>query len=346
MNHHFKIGSIASGMGMHLHGLKQIGGIPVWAIECDEAIAHCYSQNHGGKIHIKKVEEVSPQDLEPIDLLIATLSCKNASISKGAKRGEIQSDIDAANATCRIIKAIKPKYFMLENVWLYRNFEGFKLIQSTLEELGYCFRFYKFNLRDWGIAQSRDRLYALASRDGSFSDPIAPKGKEIGWYEAIADLIPTLPETTLAPWQQKKFPDLVNPAIIPTQNFAQPATTEEPAPAIQGTNKVYRALIKRVGGGRDSDRLYQCDEPSFTIRAVGRNCDHHSRIADAVVDNRIIAITPRACLRFFGDKETADSIWLPPTKSLACEVVGNGASWAMFRRLFESVVLSNSCVRK
>jgi (p)ppGpp synthase/HD superfamily hydrolase len=35
----FKIGSIASGMGMHLHGLKKIGGVPVWAIECDEAIA-------------------------------------------------------------------------------------------------------------------------------------------------------------------------------------------------------------------------------------------------------------------------------------------------------------------
>lgn len=345
----FTIGSVASGAGMHLHGLKAIGGVPTWAIEMDEAIAHCYTQNHGGKIHIKKVEDVPVEDLEEVDLLIATLSCKNASISKGANRGELQADIAAAMAVRAIIKAKKPKYFMLENVWLYRSFEGFGFIRAALEELGYYSRFYKFNLRDWRIAQSRDRLYLLASRDSSFPDPVAPKGKEIGWYEAIADLIDHLPQTTLAPWQQKKFPELmesVNSCLIRDCNSdrATLVPPDKPALTVLSTCQSFRALIKRVGGGRDSDRLYQQNEPAFTIRAVGRNSDHHSRIADAVVGDKVVAISPRACLRFFGDKETADNIWLPPTKSLACEVVGNGASWVMFRKLFECLSGGQSIV--
>ena len=46
------------------------------------------------------------------------------------------------------------------------------------------------------------------------------------------------------------------------------------------------------------------------------------------------AVTPAACLRFFGDKETADSIKLPyDHKSLSMEVVGNGCSWEMLQIL-------------
>lgn len=94
----FKIGSIASGMGMHLHDLKAIGGVPVWAIEMDEAIAHCYHQNHQSKVIISPVQQVDPQDLENIDLLTITLSCKNASTNKGKNRGETDDDVRAAIA--------------------------------------------------------------------------------------------------------------------------------------------------------------------------------------------------------------------------------------------------------
>jgi hypothetical protein len=302
----FKIGSIASGMGMHLHGLKQMGGIPVWAIELDEAIAQCYRNNHQGQLHVKKVQDVEPADLADIDLLTVTLSCKNASTAKGANRGETAEDISAAEAVANIIRAKLPKYFMLENVWAYRSFQAFQVIQDALAECGYYFQIHKFNTKDWGIAQSRDRLYGLGVRGGSFPAPQVPQVPIVGWYEAIKDLIPQLPETELAPWQQKKFPGLA-------------------------TN----ALIKRVGGGRASDRLYQPDEPAFTIKALGRSSSNHWHQADVCIDGKFYALTPQSCLRLFGDKETADSIWLPPTKSLAMEVVGNGASWVMFRELFK-----------
>ena len=339
MQDNFRIGSIASGMGMHLHGLKQIGGVPTWAIECDEAIAQCYRNNHNGQVYAQKVQDVDPADLADIDLLTVTLSCKNASLAKGKNRGETAEDISAGEAVANIIRAKLPKYFMLENVWAYRDFESFKLIQDALAECGYYFQFYKFNLKDWGIAQSRDRLYGLGVRGGAFSAPQIPHLPIKGWYEAIEDLIPRLPETELAPWQQKKFPDLlseVNSCLIPDHsNWTKLISEEKPASVVRAGHQTFKALIKRVGGGRTSDRLYTPDEPAFAIRALGRNCSNHSRVADAIVGNKIVSVTPRACLRFFGDKETADSVWLPPTKSLANEVVGNGASWVMFRELFK-----------
>ncbi|MEH2138587.1 DNA cytosine methyltransferase [Nostoc sp.] len=346
----FTIGSIASGMGMHLHELKQIGGVPVWAIESDAQIAHCYYQNHEGQVLVQKVQDVDPTALTDVDLLIATLSCKNASISN-TKRGESPEDTAAGVAVANIIRAKLPQYFMLENVWGYRNFESFKQIESALNECDYYFRYYKFNCRHWGVAQSRDRLYGLAVRGGSFLDPVRPQVEEIGWYEAIADLIDELPETTLAPWQQRKFPELTKEGgrrkgeggtelTHPSSFFPLPSSLFPHPSSLFPLPSSF--LIKRAGGGRDSDRLYQSDEPSFAIRAMGRKADNHSRVADAVVGGKIVAVTPRACLRFFGDKETADKIWLPPTKSLANEVVGNGASWVMFRSLFEHLSVQRS----
>lgn len=304
-----KIGSIASGMGLHLHGLKAIGCVPVWAVEMDSAIAHCYSQNHQSKVIVSPVQQVDPQELEDIDLLTITLSCKNASTNKGKNRGETDDDLKAAIASANILKTKIPKYVMLENVWTYRNFASFQAILFALEESGYYYQYYRFNCKDWGISQNRDRLYLLAIRHGSFFAPTPPQCQQKGWYEAIKDLIPSLPEVRLTNWQLRKFPVL--PKI---------------------------ALLKRVGGGRDTDRIYSPNEASFTIRAVGRRSGYHSRIADAVIGDKVLSVTPRACLRFFGDKETADKIWLPHTKSLAMEVVGNGASWVMFRELFSVLV--------
>jgi site-specific DNA-cytosine methylase len=308
-----KIGSIASGMGMHLHGLKKLGGSPVWAVECDGAIAHCYKQNHQGQIYLKPVQSLDLTELPDIDLLIATPSCKNASTAKGSSRGETAEDYAVGEAIALTIQSKLPKFFLLENVWGYRNFKAFERIKAALNEYGYYFNYYNFNAADWGVAQSRRRLYLMAVRGGSFFNPVPPK-VSLGWGEAIADIIPTLTEYQLTKLQ--------------LDSILRHSTT--------GTQ-----LIRRVGARVGSDRPYAFNEPAFTIRALGRSCDRHWHQADVYLNGKAHALSPRACLRLFGDKEIADSIWLPPTKSLAMEVVGNGASWAMFEALGRSLLATN-----
>lgn len=312
----FRIGSIASGMGVHLHGLKQIGGVPVWAIECDKAIASVYAKNHPeSQIIVETVQSVVPSELEDIDLLIATPSCKNASSCKGAARGESPDDLFVAEAIASFIKSKMPRWFMLENVWGYRNFQSFKQITNELESCGYKHKFFHLDCADFGIGQSRKRLYLLASKDGGVPGITPPNTPKKGWHESIIDLIPTLPRTKATAAQR----DLLQTNPLPLQ----------PSPTF---------LIRRVGRRKGEDRVWLPHEPVFTIRALGRNCSNHWQQADIHINGELYAVTPQACLRFFGDKETADKIWLPPARSLAMEVVGNGASWVMFRELFEKML--------
>jgi DNA (cytosine-5)-methyltransferase 1 len=294
-----RIGSICSGMGMALHGL----GTNVWGIECDRQIADVYSKNHPhSKMICDYVQNVIPEELEDVDCIIATPSCRNASIAN-SKAGETEDDLIVAKSIVGIIKAKLPKFFLLENVAGYKNFESFTQIEEELTTQGYCTTTQILNLQDFGIAQSRKRMYLLAARNQEISDIQLPQVGLLGWYEAIADLIPTLPEIFLSKYQQK----------------------------CKGITN--NCLIRRIGANKANNRAYQPSEPSFTIRAFGRKADNHWNQANVLIDNIVKSVTPCACLRFFGDKETADKIWLPERKTLAMEVVGNGASWKIMKFL-------------
>ena len=296
---------------MHLWGLKALGGVPAWAIECDPQIAEVYKKNHPDSLMVcDRAENVPPDDLPDIDCLVATPSCKNASLLRGSGLQESSDDIALGRAIARFIDAKRPKIFLLENVWQYRNFDSFRVIQTALQNNEYGFAYYKINCASFGVAQSRVRLYSISIRGGQpLCESVLPKKNQVSWYDALHNIIETLPETTLAPWQQKKFPELP-----------------------------HTCLLKRVGGGRKSDRPYLPDEPSFTIRALGRGCDRHWRQGDIKVGEKIYALTPRAALRLFGDGETGDRIWLPTRNALAMECVGNGASWVVFKWLAQASI--------
>lgn len=293
-----KIGSICSGMGMALHGL----GDRIWGIEYDPAIADIYEANHGKGIICSPAEKIDPDTLEDVDCMVATPSCIRASNAanhcNSSKTREAIDDLSVAWAIADIISRKLPKFFILENVPGYKNFESYKKIIETLYANQYYVRTQKLNLKDFGIAQSRDRIYVMAIRNVFFMD-IVPPNKKLGWYDAIADIVDTLPDTTLTSWQ----------------------------------HPVGDCLFRRCGANKFNNRLYAPQEPAFTIRAYGRKAGGHWHQADVSIGGNFKALTPQAELRFFGDKETADKIKLPSSKALASEVVGNGASWQIMQYL-------------
>jgi site-specific DNA-cytosine methylase len=297
-----KIGSICSGMGMALHGL----GDRVWGIEYDPAIADIYQANHGLGIICSPVEKISPDTLEDVDCIVATPSCIRASkanYSNSPKTRETSDDLSVAWAIANIISRKLPKFFILENVPGYKTFESYNTIIKTLYANQYYVRTQKLNLKNFGIAQSRDRIYVMAVRNGFFMD-IVPPNKNMGWYEAIADIVDTLPDTKLTSWQ----------------------------------HPVGDCLFRRCGANKSNNRLYAPHEPVFTIRAYGRKAGGHWHQADISIGGNFKALTPQAELRFFGDKKTADKIKLPTSKALASEVVGNGASWEIMQILLNHMV--------
>ncbi len=144
------------------------------------------------------MQNVETKNLPPVDVIIATPSCKNASIANAAKgSGEQTDDIEVSKAISALIKEQLPRFFILENVQGYVNFESFQIIRNVLAECGYHSDFQLLNLKDFGIAQNRKRLYLMAALHQFFPPMMQVSEKIKGWYEAIVDLINSLPETNI-----------------------------------------------------------------------------------------------------------------------------------------------------
>lgn len=279
-------GGELAGVGLQAAGLRHL-----WGVEYDPAIASVAALNGFSPI-VSDVRLVDYVHLESPYWLHMSPVCKNASVTK-AGGGEAPEDIETAAACCRAIQSLSPEVVSLENVWGYRNFEAFKLILRTLTEQGYKADYWHLNSADYGVPQTRQRLILLAQRDEYPRKPIPthhePNGNEgqlslfetdtrpwVGWYEAIADLIPTLPASEFAPWQLERLPeDLKGTALFSNGNPSE-GPIENVVPyhpsftiTLQSGGRV-RAFIME---GTSSTEGYglplrEASEPVFTIKAA------------------------------------------------------------------------------
>jgi DNA (cytosine-5)-methyltransferase 1 len=229
-------GTLFSGGGGVDVGLMAAGLTPLWAVEYDADIAAVYRQNIGEHMHVADVRQVDYSTLAPVDWLHASPVCTRASV---ANAGAVESDEDVqtAQAVVRAIDTLRPDVFTLENVWGYRDFAAFRLILNALGAGGYFYDFEHVNCADFGVPQTRKRLLLRASR-GLL--PALPQPVPwVGWYEAIVDLVPTLPESKLAPWQLARLPVELRETV----------------------------LLEMQDGQRSEATLRAAHEPTFTISA-------------------------------------------------------------------------------
>jgi DNA (cytosine-5)-methyltransferase 1 len=220
-------------------GMLSAGIRPVVAVEHDpskpklsSAIAHTHHRNfseYGCKIIQQTVQEVARLGFQGFpqkpDYLHASPVCANFSQAHTAKAGglcETPDDLSAAQAVAAAIRQLRPRVFTLENVPRYLSSQSFTIILNALESLGYKVNYSVVNMADYRLPQARRRLVMVASFD--FAPTLPPTSKPVGWYAAIAHLIPAMPDSQLLPRQQ--------------QALSQFLATNEPAPL----------LIERVGG--------------------------------------------------------------------------------------------------
>ncbi len=188
------------GVGARAAGLRHI-----WGIENDPKIASV-AQTNGFDLIVARIQDVDPATLEVPDVLHASPECQRASSARQADEGGRESviDRDIGDCICRYIEILRPRIFTLENVYGYRHFDAFKQICATLDSLGYFYHYANLNAADFGVPQTRRRLILRSVRGGLLPELPAPE-PWVGWYEAIEDLIPSLPESRFAPWQLKRL---------------------------------------------------------------------------------------------------------------------------------------------
>jgi len=281
--------SLFTGFGGADLGATAAGFAPLWGVEFDPAIAAVAAQN-GAHVLVDDVRGVNYAALQSPDLLHASPVCKNASIAK-QNGGEAAEDIETAEAVICAVRARKPRAFTLENVRGYREFQSFKNILAALRGEGYAVAVDVLNSADYGVPQTRERLFVIARRDGKRpqfpahthapAEEISPlfddRKPHVGWLAAIADLVDDLPDTEFAPWQLERMPaHLRDSAYFGAGGFdGSVVQSAKSSPAFTVTananqSSQLRAFI--VDGqpqfGSDNTSVRMCDEPSQTIAAT------------------------------------------------------------------------------
>lgn len=94
-------------------------GIPIekyYASEIDKYAIQIAQKNYPDTIQLGDVCDVNPDDYKDIDLLIGGSPCQSLSITMGQTRTSLNGKSKLFFEYLRIFKAIKPKWFLLENV--------------------------------------------------------------------------------------------------------------------------------------------------------------------------------------------------------------------------------------
>lgn len=364
-------------------GIKAAGFDLAWGLELDDAIAQV-ARDNGHNVITGDILTADPHTFERVDALHASPPCTRASVANSSAEvdedglREAKMDIDLAMKTVEFIEVLRPRIVTIENVWGYRKFQSFKGgrkcegLLPALERLGYWVDVQHVNSADFGVPQTRKRLILRAAKSAMV--PHLPEPEPwVGWYEAIEDLIPTLPESQFAPWQLKRLPEELKSFLIshidglhrnpdePAQTVVSSAKTVEPRAFLVNTNQ---------SGDDGSGIVYAKDTaPSFTTKPAdggrlraflvngalsGEGENKTLQIHDAaeptgtivstmnsVKDTRawlsqgcVVKMTSRALARF---QSFPDTYKLPNNNALACKGIGNACPPLLFEKLYRQL---------
>jgi len=200
--------SLFTGAGLADVGAMLAGYRLIWGVELNPATAAVAAYNLGHPVHVASVIGFDWASVERPDHLHMSPPCQDFSVAKRKVKGATANpNDDLSNACIEALKALQPNSCTLENVEAYRKAPGFQRIVDHLWGAGYWVHSGVLNSADFSVPQTRRRLMLRAVR-GAMPAPLPEPTPWVGWYEAIEDLIPTLPETQFAQWQLDRLPEL------------------------------------------------------------------------------------------------------------------------------------------
>lgn len=247
-----KVISLFSGCGGLDLGFERTGfDIPV-ANEFDSTIWKTYRLNHPRtKLLTEDIRKISDDEFpRDVDGIIGGPPCQSWS-EAGALRGIDDPRGKLFWDYIRILRAIKPKFFLAENVsgmLAQRNSEAVAKFIESFENLGYRVTMNLINARDYGVPQDRRRVFFIGFR----------RDLEIEFqFPAIHEKIKTLRDSI---W------DLQFNAIETLPNNRH-------NPAAINSNEFFTGSFSSIFMSRN--RVRSWDEPAFTIQASGRQCQLH-----------------------------------------------------------------------
>jgi len=160
-----------AGVGGIRLGFEKSGFKTVFSNDFEPKCAETYNRNFKtSKLVVEDITKISTKDIPDCDFVLAGFPCQAFSIAGYRlgfrdERGRGNLFFDLA----RIIKDKNPTGFFLENVKNLKSHDKgntFKVIEQTLENLGYFVKYKVLNSMEYGnVPQNRERIYIVGFRD-------------------------------------------------------------------------------------------------------------------------------------------------------------------------------------
>ena len=168
------------------------------SIDNNPKLSQSYIKNFSHIKHLQKdISAFSDDDIQELqntnrfEVIIGGPPCQGFSLAGKVGRREI-SDVrnDLFLSYLKFVKIIQPKIFIMENVaTLKRHNRGktLKIMLEKFEKIGYMINVDILNASDYGIAQNRQRVFIVGTKQNGFVFP-KRQGEKINIKECIDDL--------------------------------------------------------------------------------------------------------------------------------------------------------------
>lgn len=302
--------SLFSGAGGFDAGFIRAGHTVIKAYELIQFACKAYTRVTGhSNIEQADLTKIGYATLPDAEILFCGPPCQEFS-KAGLNKGE-HGERNMWPVVLNIVAAKRPPVFVFENVPALsqgKHQPYFLSIIKELEALDYRVEWRILNAADYGVPQTRLRVFIVGRRDKkAWSWPAPTHHKRAGWGmpqwvscgSVLADWIKSNPQPAILPeWVLRKYPRKGFFETMPENGYF---SGQE-----QRHDKQHRLL----------------SEPAFTVVA-----SNHQRERVLIDDGRIFRVDAHAKALLQG---------LPP-RNLSFEAIGNAVPPLMAQRLFEAM---------
>jgi len=189
--------SLFSGAGGLDLGLIRSGHRVVWANDFDKDACTTYKENIGHHIICGDITAIDTNTIPDADVVIGGFPCQGFSLAN--KSRSIGDDRNILyRQFVRVVSDKRPKYFIAENVRGILSLDkgqAIKKIVMDFESIGYDVQYQLFNMANFGVPQTRQRVIIVGTRldiKNRFEFP-EPSCKKENWL-SISEALKGIPE--------------------------------------------------------------------------------------------------------------------------------------------------------
>lgn len=188
--------------------------------EIDKFAISVYKKHFTKEVNYGDITKIKAGELPDFDCLVGGFPCQAFSIA--GKRGGFEDTrgtlfFDLA----RILQAKKPRLFVFENVKGLLNHQAgrtFKIIITTITELGYDCQWQVLNSKNHGVPQNRERVFIIGHLRGTPRPEVFPLAQNNSEAIILPTITTRVATDSNGTYISKKSPQKINQINSPTHS--------------------------------------------------------------------------------------------------------------------------------